>query len=142
MTAPQIVITGDGETGQASVTETDTTSLLVDVEPAQEDEVFYIGGPRGPKGDQGNQGLQGIQGLPGADGANAENTSYHHSQVPASDTWVIPHNLGFIPAGIYVEDSANTVWDPYVVDNTATQTILQFYVAGEPVVMGGTADLS
>jgi hypothetical protein len=35
---------------------------------------------------------------------------YTHLQNSSSALWVIPHNLGYKPAGVYVEDSAGEQW--------------------------------
>lgn len=51
-------------------------------------------GPQGPKGDAG--------------GLDISDISYVHTQNSASSTWVINHNLSFVP-GITVVDSAGSV---------------------------------
>lgn len=56
-------------------------------------------------GPQGPPGPQGPQGPPGSSGAGA---TYTHTQIAASDTWTIVHNLGFNPA-VTVVDSAGSV---------------------------------
>lgn len=38
--------------------------------------------------------------------------SYTHDQPAASATWNIVHNLGYMPGGIIVKDSANNYWIP------------------------------
>jgi hypothetical protein len=47
----------------------------------------------------------------GASGTN----SYHHSQGPAASTWLITHNLGFMP-NVTVEDSAHNVIEGGIID--------------------------
>lgn len=86
-------------------------------------------GPRGPKGDTGDTGEQGP---PGSNGF------YRHIQDVASTVWTIPHNLGYRPAGIWVEDSAGTRWFPGDVEHpTVNLTVITWSAP-----FSGTADLS
>lgn len=53
----------------------------------------------------------------------SEKSSYTHTQVTASNIWVITHNLGFNPAGIVVLDTANEPWfgDVTYINNNSLQ---------------------
>lgn len=124
MTAPQVVITGDTETGLVTVTEIEQTSVVADTVDTSGTGV-YIAGPPGPPGPQGDPGPAGTGVL------------YHHVQTVASDTWVINHNFGREPVAIRVEDSAGTEWPfPSREDPDVNTTILYFLAA-----FAGTADL-
>lgn len=41
--------------------------------------------------------------------ADLSNVAYTHVQTVPSDTWVIEHNLGYVPGGISIKDSADTI---------------------------------
>lgn len=76
-------------------------------------------GVMGPQGIQGEKGDTGDTGPPGG--------TYRHDQAVAANPWVIQHDLGYMPAGVYVEDSAGTAYDvvPEHIDiNSLTLTFL------------------
>jgi hypothetical protein len=63
--------------------------------------------------------------------------AYHHVQTVASDTWTIPHNLGYRPGGVRVTASNGDTYYPVVVDldlNTVRLTLAD--------AVTGTAELS
>lgn len=81
-------------------------------------------GPPGPTGPQGNSG-----------------GSYtHHQDVPAS-RWVMNHNLGYIPGGVKVYDSAGTECFGSIPDD-APPTINQLTIDFGTASFGGLAYLS
>jgi hypothetical protein len=55
----------------------------------------------------------------------------------ASASWVIPHNLGFVPAGIIIKDSSGSMVEGEVTANSSASTTINFAFA-----FSGTADLS
>lgn len=61
--------------------------------------------------------LEAIESRPGS--------GVYEQTTPAS-TWIINHNLGFVPAGIFVRDSAGTVVEGVPTTNTTVQTIIEF----------------
>lgn len=72
-----------------------------------------------------------------ADAALAARLSFRHDQgIPAS-VWIITHNLGYRPAGVYVEDSGGTPNEPAIAHIDITTVELTFIGA-----MGGFALLS
>lgn len=79
-------------------------------------------------------GPQGLQGEPGDNVG-----SYTHSQLIPADEWVIPHNLGYKPAGVSVFDSAGT--GPFlavkVVHDNLNQMTISFALP-----FAGTAEVS
>jgi len=90
-------------------------------------------GTRGTQGIQGTQGTQGItgtgvQGTTGAQGTvgpagPVQTLAYAHTQGSASDTWVITHNLNFMP-NVTVQDSAgNIVEGEITYTNTNSLTV-------------------
>lgn len=68
-------------------------------------------GPTGPAGADstvpGPTGPTGPQGPPGSGGGGGS-AAYTHSQGTPSPVWVINHNLGFVPGGVLITDSAGT----------------------------------
>ncbi len=52
--------------------------------------------------------------------------SYTHTQAMPASTWTIPHNLGFIPAGVVVFDTQDTQIIGDVVSVTTTTIVLEF----------------
>lgn len=58
--------------------------------------------------------------------ATGGSITYVHDQAVASDTWVIPHNLGQLPAALWVEDTAGEQWEPGDVDHTTTTTTIRW----------------
>ena len=57
---------------------------------------------------EGNKKIVGLQGSPGP--AGPAGGSYKHIQNFPSSTWIVQHDLGYMPGGIYVEDSAGEIW--------------------------------
>lgn len=105
-------------------------SITLEVQAAPELVQIDAGPPGAPgtPGTPGPQGPQGPQGPPGPllvvdpTGNTVNPTSYVHSQQMPSATWVINHNLGFVPA-VTVTDTQGSVGtgDISVVDmNTVT----------------------
>jgi hypothetical protein len=93
-------------------------------------------GDPGAKGDKGDKGDQGEKGDPGDTITGA--LFYPHSQgIPAAD-WPINHNLGYDPAGIFVEDAFGSRHRPAAVTYVDPNSlILHFSFA-----FSGTAKLS
>lgn len=89
-------------------------------------------GDPGVKGDKGDKGDQGNPGLPGNGILN-----YTHEQITPSATWIIPHPLGYRPAGIRVFDSGGTEWEGVVSYPDVNTVRIDFDYA-----FGGTAELS
>jgi hypothetical protein len=90
-------------------------------------------GTRGTQGVQGTTGtgiqgatgtgIQGLQGVQGTSGAVSQTLAYAHTQGSASDTWVIAHNLNFMP-NVTVQDSAgNIVEGEITYTNTNSLTV-------------------
>ena len=90
-------------------------------------------GTRGTQGVQGTTGtgiqgatgtgIQGLQGVQGTSGAVSQTLAYSHTQGSASDTWVIAHNLNFMP-NVTVQDSAgNIVEGEIAYTNTNSLTV-------------------
>ena len=82
-------------------------------------------GSQGVQGSSGTgiQGTQGVQGPVGPSGAGAQTLAYAHTQGSASDTWVIAHNLNFMP-NVTVQDSAgNIVEGEITYTNTNSLTV-------------------
>ena len=114
------------------------------------------GGAVGPQGLQGTQGLQGItaaqgtQGISGAvvsssdavpEGSNnlyfrTDRVAYVHTQGVPSDSWVIPHNLGFFP-NLTVQDSSGTIYEGEITHTNSGSLTVSFSSA-----FSGTAYLS
>lgn len=120
-----------------------------------------VGNISGPQGVQGVQGIQGVDGggvtleqLAEAISAAALTStddlpeglsnlyytpgrvSYVHTQGVASDTWVIPHNLGFHP-NLTVQDSAGTIYEGEITYTNLNSLTVTFSAA-----FSGTAYLS
>lgn len=100
------------------------------------------GGPVGPRGVPGQDGTDGEQGPPGQ---SAEGLiSYRHIQ-PNQDPsphWVIVHNLGYKPGGVFVTDSAGTQQTGKVTHIDSTTLTIDFFINGEPAAFSGEAELS
>ena len=90
-------------------------------------------GTRGTQGVQGTTGtgiqgatgagIQGLQGVQGTSGAVSQTLAYAHTQGSASNTWVITHNLNFMP-NVTVQDSAgNIVEGEITYTNTNSLTV-------------------
>jgi hypothetical protein len=79
--------------------------------------------------------LKGDPGAPGIPGASVGG-SYHHVQGSVSDTWVIPHGLGFNPS-VTVHDSAGAECVGDVTYDSFNQLTIRFSAA-----FSGVADLS
>jgi hypothetical protein len=62
--------------------------------------------------------------------------SYVHTQLLASDTWVVVHNLNFYP-NVTVVDSGGSMYEGEIAYNSANQLTLTFSAA-----FSGTAYLS
>jgi hypothetical protein len=101
---------------------------VIDSPPVLEVDVL---GPQGVKGDQGDPGPRGV---PGPAGSGA---AYTHYQNVAADVWMIPHYLGFNPAGVSVIDSAGTNIEGEVSYPDLDTVVLTFSAA-----FGGIAYLS
>lgn len=84
--------------------------------------------PPGPPGRQGQPGVPGPPGPPGG-------VSFKWRQDAPSAVWVIPHNMGTIPAVTVLDSAGRRIWgdEDYPDDN---HVILTF---GAP--FSGTADL-
>lgn len=65
-------------------------------------------GSTGPQGPQGGTGATGPQGPQGVQGSGASHSTYTHTQLSASATWTITHNLNCFPS-VAVVDSAGSV---------------------------------
>ena len=96
-------------------------------------------GVQGTQGTRGTQGVQGVQGTQGITGTGIQGTTgaqgtvgpagpvqalaYSHTQGSASNTWVITHNLNFMP-NVTVQDSAgNIVEGEIAYTNTNSLTV-------------------
>lgn len=75
-------------------------------------------GPQGPKGDKGEDGTDGVDGLDGVQ-------PFIHNESPASDTWVITHNLGRRPS-VSVYDTAGTEYEGCITHNSINQLTITF----------------
>lgn len=100
-------------------------------EAVEAQEILELGlvGPPGPQGPIGPQGPPGT--------GSGGDFHYVHTQLIASDTWTVVHNLGKHPGGVFVEDSSQTEWVPEIerIDDDTVE--LRFAFA-----MGGRAYLS
>jgi hypothetical protein len=76
---------------------------------------------------QGPPGPQGQQGEPGLPGSAPQ--AYTHDQMVPSDTWVIVHNLGYMPGGVVVVDSAGTNVEGSVSHDSTSQITITFSAA-------------
>ena len=92
-------------------------------------------GPQGVQGTTGIQGFLGIQGMQGTQGTTPL-VSFVYTQSPASDTWVIEHNLSFYP-NITVLDSAGTILEGDISYTNSNSLTLYFSAS-----FSGTAYLS
>jgi hypothetical protein len=70
-------------------------------------------------------------------GLDVRPRSYRHEQVEPADEWIIEHDLGYRPAGVIVVDSAGTMVEGAITENTETTTVLAFEAP-----FAGVADLS
>jgi hypothetical protein len=82
-------------------------------------------GPIGPQGIRGPKGDVGAQGETGAVGP--VNPGYVHSQMSASDEWIVNHNLGALPRSVRCLTAGGVEFIADVVDQTTTQ--LRVYLA-------------
>ena len=108
-------------------------------------------GTQGTQGVQGTRGLQGTQGLQGASVSQEqinealqgfsvtdsdqvaeglvnlyftkERVSYAHNQGSASNSWTIPHNLGFQPNVTILDSAGNIVEGEIAYTNTNSLTV-------------------
>lgn len=67
--------------------------------------------------------------VPASTTATADVDSYIHAQASVSDTWVVVHNLGYIPAGIHIEDAAGNDMAGGVTHDSINQLTIRFAVA-------------
>lgn len=81
------------------------------------------GAPGGPPGPQGDPGAPGAPGPTGTSGG-----SYTHVQGATSDTWVVVHNLGYVPS-VTVIDSGGTAVVGDVTHDSLNQFTVRFAVA-------------
>lgn len=58
--------------------------------------------------------------------SNYPNSAYRHSQVLASDTWIVNHNLGFFPSIPLITTLDNINIDATVENTSINQTIITF----------------
>lgn len=72
-------------------------------------------GPQGPKGSKGDKGDKG----------DAADVSHTYTQSIPSDTWVIAHNLNFIP-NVTVQDSAGTIIEGEITYTNSNNLTLTF----------------
>jgi hypothetical protein len=79
-----------------------------------------VTGQRGPKGDTGPAGPVGPQGASGG--------FLTFTQNAVSNTWTIPHSLGYYPA-VTTTDSANTVIDGTISYPSLTSVVVNFGIA-------------
>lgn len=70
----------------------------------------------GPRGEQGLQGLTGATGPQGSAGPQGQTgpmgpagSTYEHTQLGVSNTWIITHNLGFNPSVSVVDSSGTSI---------------------------------
>lgn len=91
-------------------------------------------------GPQGIQGPTGPTGATGAGGIAAEDipdlVAYTHSQIAASNSWTITHNLGFYPNAT-VFDSGDSM-----VEGSVTHTSINSLTIAFSATISGTAHLS
>ena len=108
-------------------------------------------GPEGPKGDPGDPGPKGDPGDPGPQGPKGDRgpagggggpdegvENYMHSQIIPAAVWTIVHNMGFVPGGVLVTDSAGTIVIGTITVIDANTIRIDF----GPSVFGGYAYLS
>lgn len=93
----------------------------------------------------GTQGTQGTAGLQGIGGATLDTTddltegitnqyftinrvAYEHTQGSVSDSWTIPHNLGFKP-NVTVVDSGGTIYEGEITYTNSNSLTVSFSVA-------------
>jgi hypothetical protein len=62
---------------------------------------------------------------------------YHHEQPVAATTWMVPHNLGFRPAGIVARDATSLIEPDDVTYPDVNTTALHWLAA-----TAGSADMS
>ena len=72
-------------------------------------------GPQGPKGSKGDKGDKG----------DAADVSHTYTQSIPSDTWVIAHNLNFIP-NVTVQDSAGTIIEGEITYSNSNNLTVHF----------------
>lgn len=81
-------------------------------------------GPQGLKGDTGNPGAAGAPGAVGPQGIQGpqgpSSSSYVHAQSAASDTWVVNHNLGFMPS-VELFNSGSVVFEGSIIHTDVNQ---------------------
>lgn len=64
--------------------------------------------------------------------------SYHHEQPVASSTWIVPHNLGFRPAGVIARDASGLIEPSDITYPDADTCVLSW--SGQ--IVAGSVDLS
>jgi hypothetical protein len=96
-------------------------------------------------GTQGTTGAQGPQGAPGIGGSDITTTddltegltnqyftvtrvAYEHTQGSVSDSWTIPHNLGFKP-NVTVVDSGGTIYEGEITYTNSNSLTVSFSAA-------------
>lgn len=59
-------------------------------------------------GQMGPKGPAGPQGIPGVPATFIELSAYTHIQETPAIEWIVTHNLGFLPAGVHIQDTSGT----------------------------------
>jgi hypothetical protein len=92
-------------------------------------------GPTGPTGPSGTSGATGPTGPTGPGVTNEQITtlipglvSYRHTQIAASNTWTITHNLHFMP-NVTAFDSSGNMVEGNIVHTTVNSLTIQFSAA-------------
>ena len=96
---------------------------IVQIDKTGNSVTIAYGGPQGVQGPTGPTGPTGPGGLTSSDVPAL--VSYTHSQVAASSTWTITHNLNFKPS-VNVFDSAGTMVEGSVTHTNANSLTITF----------------
>lgn len=88
----------------------------------------YLPVYEGPQGPEGLPGPPGPQGPKGDEGDPAK-TAFVWDQMTPASSWVVLHNLGYFPAGIWITDSGGQDVEGEVTHDSVNQLTLSFSAA-------------
>jgi hypothetical protein len=85
----------------------------------------------------GLPGVPGEQGPPGPQGTSGG--GYRHDQLSADEVWVVPHHLGYYPAGFTAKDSSGSIIEPGDITHDSVDVSRLFFIGR---AVSGVVDVS